>query len=771
MLEKYSALYNHGDIEAKGLWPDVNSLEDVWCLASIVDDPDTNEEVVLLFHDYPEYDNVKVWDKEDNKEYTIPARTGTLIQGFRYWYMIGKNGGKLFVQNARAYDKPIVEKVMPKCVIPSESWQDTFVQSKVQWFERPNVKGAKSPHGLKAYGIKFGVNKPDITDWTTMDAYKLHRVLEDIKIQKQTSIYLDKEHKALLDIGVDLTNAIKMESDYSETCHWQEVKGVAVDLEHIKKCIKDLDEITENLAQELEPQLPMTCKKPSGKVSRLEMAELFGYDVSKMKEQYEMVKRDGEMVRVPVKPYYKPTMNFHTIDKTNNYFGFHISYGDSPSFVKKNDLTKWIKETHPDTKPKEWDIQKEVLETKLLNKNTCDYFEVNPEDVNIISGPHTKIKWVQSKLSQHEVVKGFLIKQGISWAEVWNFKKDSDGQFEKAEYDTVISYPSSAHPDHQLHYEVKKGEPLVTSPKFGDKEYDQLETEIGKKVAKYNTLVHRRRFLSNPKDPEEKGLLAAVRPDGRIPAGVNNSSTATLRSSHRVWVNAPGAGAIYGEEIRRCLIAPKGRKLVSSDMNSAQLSIAAYYANNYDYFKAVCFGNEFKVDDHGNEILHPDTGKPWYIGESGHCVNARAFTLISNEEWQRAVTTQDQDLIHDLGLRRKKSKGGSFATIFGASGKKVGLTLGIPQELGTEKRNAFLQNIGLDTAIEICGRMVEKHKRGRGGYIELPFGYYAHCTAPHKMFNYLDQGTEAACQKWAELYFDRESKRLGLDAFRVLSYH
>ena len=95
-------------------------------------------------------------------------------------------------------------------------------------------------------------------------------------------------------------------------------------------------------------------------------------------------------------------------------------------------------------------------------------------------------------------------------------------------------------------------------------------------------------------------------------------------------------------------------------MNSAQLSIAAYYANNYDFFKAICFGQETKLDELGNDILHPDTGKPWYIGESGHCTNMQAFGLVDPSEVQRARDTQDSDLIHNIGLRRKKSKGATF---------------------------------------------------------------------------------------------------------------
>lgn len=97
--------------------------------------------------------------------------------------------------------------------------------------------------------------------------------------------------------------------------------------------------------------------------------------------------------------------------------------------------------------------------------------------------------------------------------------------------------------------------------------------------------------------------------------------------------------------------------------------------------------------------------------------------------------------------------------------------LGIDEAEGNRRKNMFLEKIGLDRPIAILEEMCEKNKRGKGGYIELPFGYHAFCSAPHARFNYLDQGTESACQKWAELYFDRESKRLDLPVNRILSYH
>lgn len=775
-LQKYYNVTHYSDIEAIGFEDKINSIKDIHTICSVVDDPDTGEEVVLVFHDRPDLCGQVVLDPYDNKEYIIPERAGELMEGFRMWYQVGQSEkGFLSVHNCFSYDKPVTEKVLPKCVIPKEKWEDTFIYSKIQYFDRPTPKGAKSAHGLQAYALRMGIHKPEITDFTKMDALMLHRVIADCRTQKFTSQYLAKERQMCKDkLGIDFTEAYRMEGDYTITCHKQERYGAKVDLEHIHQCVAEWDVRLEELESLIEPMLPPTVKPQGTKITRKEMAIALGYPpqvTDKMVEPTEIVNRGGEQVEVKIKPYYKPTTNWITDKKSSVYSGFNISFGESPKFPKKKGLTDWIKNHHPETKTSEWDLQKEEVVVKGLNSHTCKYFDIEPECVGLIGGAFTKVKFEDSKLTQHEVVKGMLIKGGIKFAKEWNFKKDVNGQIEKAKYDTVVSYPSKASSENKIHFPIKKGEPIVTSPKFSEDEYDQLETQDGKMVGEYNTTMHRRRFFSNPKDPENRGLLSAVRPDGRIPCGVNNSSTGTLRSSHRVWVNAPSAGALYGEQIRRSIIADENKVLISSDMNSAQLSIAAFYANNYEYFKAVCYGNEFKVDNKGNEILHPETGKPWFIGESGHCCNARAFELISEAEWKRAVETQDQNLIHDLGLRRKKSKTGTFGTIFGCSGKKLAAMLKIEESKGNEKKNAFLSNIGLDKPIAILEQMCEKNKRGSGGYIELPFGYYAFCSSPHARFNYLDQGTEAACQKWAELYFDRESTRLGLRARRILSYH
>jgi hypothetical protein len=742
---KFTNRLLHSDVEAKGFIEIVNKPEDVWCLVSRDDETDE----VFIFHDYPKYDNAEIFDQ--GEKHIIPPRTGTLLDGVRFWYLAGKNGSKLSVHNCFTYDKPLIEKIWPKCIIDDDVWVDTFIQSKIQYFDRPQRKGAKSPHGLLNYSLMEGNKKPEVEDFSIMNAFMLHRCIVDTKTQKYAYNYLKKEREMLKSkLGICMEAAYKMEVEYTKTCYEQEQYGAKVDVPHIKKCIEYLDKTTEELAKDITPKLPPTIKVSGGKVSRVEMAGLFGYDTSGMKDAMEMVNKDGEMVSQPVKPYYKPTTNFHTIKKVNQYSGFNISYGYSPKFTKKDGLTKWIKSQHPkgDTAKtkelsdfvKEWEVEKNIEETKLLNKNTCDYFEVEPEDTDVIVGAHTKIKFVESSLTQHEVVKGYLIKGGIKFAEEWNLKKDVEGQIIKAEFDTEVRYPPKARRDQQMVLKIKKGDALVTSPKFGEKEYAQLESEDGKNVGMYNTLVHRRRYLENYKDPENKGLLSYVRGDGRVGAGVNNFNTATGRASHRKIVNLPADGAVFGKEMRQCIIADEGKELVGIDQKSSQLSICAFVTNNTDYYEAVATGVEFENDEKGEPIYH---------GSSAHCVNSRYFNLVTKEEWEDAVRTQNPDLIHDIVLKRKKSKGLSFASLFGCGPAKLALMGGFEVPEAKVKLQAFLDNMGLSEVIKFLEVCREKYKRGKGFYIPTGFGYWVYCGGVHKSTNYLIQSLEGVVQKKA----------------------
>jgi len=488
--------------------------------------------------------------------------------------------------------------------------------------------------------------------------------------------------------------------------------------------------------------------------------QLFGYKNHGIVDKIVQRKRNGAIEDVVEKPYFKPSMNFTNTEKITTYYGFNLSYGASPTFNKKKDLTDWIKASFPDTKPKDWDIEKQLEEKVVLNKHTCLYFGVEPTDTDIICGAYTKVSIEPSTLTQGDVVKAFLITLGWNDAEDWNLKTDFNDDYIKVDKVTEVRWPPTAAPENQMVKILKKGELMVSSPKLSEEDYDQLPEGIGKKIAEYNTYKHRRGFLENAKDPENKGLLSYLRPDGRVGAGVNNFATRSGRGAQRIWVNAPSDSALYGKEIRQCIIAEDGYSLVGVDMKSAQLSIAAYYANNYEYYNSVATGVEYDEDKK-------------YVGNSAHCVNARMFGMVSELEWNTAVTTQEPNLLHSIGLRRKGSKGGSFAVIFGASGKKVGKTIGIPESEGNARKNLFLSQMGLDSTIKALKAYEDKYKHKGGWYLPLAFGYWLWNNSGHKNVNTVVQGFEALAQKLMTLKFRKELQRQGLEdkVWMILDVH
>lgn len=747
------------DIEAKGFWEKVHTKADIHCIAS--KDIDSGE--IYLFHDYSEFDNVQVFDKHDGMMYTIPERTGALEDGFRWWEKATLAGSKLIVHNARTYDEPIVHKVDPDTKIPYKAWIDTFNQSKRQWFERPTPRGCKGAHGLEPWGKRLGISKPPVTDWEEMDAYKLHRVIEDIHIQEGTYLKLEKERQALhANFGIDMRSSVMIEDMYATECHNQERNGALVDEEHYEKCVEELDGIIKDLTHEIEPQLPMTVKGASTKASRKEVAEALGFDPARVKDKYYQKKKHGEVVTVVEKPFSKPSVNFYRTVKQKMYSATNIEHGFSGKFKKKALLNAWVKENYPNTKlNKDWEVEVDVEETKYLNKSTCEYFGVEEDATDLICGPHTKVSFEPSRMTQHEKVKGKLIREGWHYAEEWNLATDVYGDYIKVDKDTEVRWPPKAAPEHQIVKLVKEGGLLVSSPKLSEEDYDQLPEGLGRKIANYNTYMHRRRFLSNVNDPENKGLMSFIDERGRIPCGVNNFATRSGRGSQRVWVNAPSESALYGEQIRKGVIAGKGNKIVGVDMKSAQLSIAAYYANNNKYYDAVASGRE--EDDEGN-----------YLGESAHCFNARAFGLVSHADWAEAKLNQQHDLLKSIGLKRKKSKGGSFSCIFGSGGEKMAVTLGIPKSQGNEKKENFLREIGLDNVNKYLKEVVaDEHKYKGGWFLPVAFGYWLWNNSHHKNLNTVVQGFEAVAQKLAVVRAAKELEKAGLSdkAWKVLDVH
>lgn len=492
---------------------------------------------------------------------------------------------KLICHNICGFDWFVMNRFFPDKwnlkTVPFRKCWDTLVQSKAQHYDRPRLNGVKGNHGLAYYGQLFKYPKVGIEDWSYFDDEKVERCVVDVIINLRAYKYLMKEAQS---IGLDFSKQIRRTQAAQYWYAIQEQHGWIGDESHMEKCVEELDTYINELASEIEPHLPPQIKPKTQKCTWEELSEKW------------------------------------------------------EKFYRKVPATRYDDKGKP-IKMARYPTTKIFLKSGKYDHHTAKHFEIDqdPEKSGrLVRGPYTKFDIEESKMSQHSVVKDYLLSLGWKPTQ-WNYAKDSDGKLLRDD-------------NREL---VKK------SPKLTEDSFDSIEGEIGEKIAKYNTYVHRRRTFQNEKD-DEKGWLNQLRPGSkRLPAGAMAWATSTGRAAQKNLVNVPSTAALYGYEMRRAWVCEDDDILVSVDMDSAQLRLLANYMGDPEFTKAVMEGTEEDAD--GN-----------YVGTDAHTFNARFFGLISDEDWKRAIDTQDEELIAYLSKRRKKAKNGIYALL--SNGQLHGVT-------------------------------------------------------------------------------------------------
>jgi len=355
----------------------------------------------------------------------------------------------------------------------------------------------------------------------------------------------------------------------------------------------------------------------------------------------------------------------------------------------------------------------------------------------MVEGVFTRIEFKRSKMSQHAIVKDYLLSQGWKPTQ-WNFEKDSTGAMMRDD----------------------RGNPIKKSPKLTEDSFDSIKGNVGNKIARYNTLTHRRRTLKNEKD-STKGWLNQLRHDGRMPAGAMAWNVSTGRAVQKGIVNVPSGAAVYGAPMREVWRASEGKVLISVDMDSAQIRLLANFMGDSEYTKAVLEGMEF---DENHK----------YFGTDPHTLNCIAFGTLDEDLQRKAVETQDSDLIDQCSKIRKVSKNGFFALLFGAGDVKLANTLKLKggAKAGKQAKESFRSK--LSKAGELQDRLLSQWKRNtfrRGGFIEVAGGTWVWCPSEHKLLNYLLMGSEAVLQNQAICWVNAEMERRGLHGVQKLAIH
>lgn len=622
-----------------------------------------------------------VFSDQDTGEY---KKDGSLEDGVRF--LLKKD--RVICHNMAGYDYPLLEKFWPelwnrKSMPFSKVW-DTFVQSKCQHFDRHALKGVKTNHGLEYWGVKFGYPKPPIDDWSYWDAEKLNRCLVDIEISRRTYHYLNKE-------------ASEMELDFTEqvrrtqmTQYWytqQELHGVYGNKELMQHYVDELDGRIQNLVADIEPHLPPIIKPKAPKCTWEDVRDK--WDKFYRKVPKTKFGNDGK----PIKKTYMPTLRV---------------------FVKNGDY----------------------------DRHTAKWFGLEPEDAespdkSLVGGVYTKIDIIPSKMSQHAVVKDYLL--SIGWKPTqWNYEKNEDGSLAKD----------------------SKNQMIKKSPKLTEDSFDSIEGEVGEKIAEYNTLVHRRRTFANEKS-DTKGWINQLRTDNRISAGCMAWQTGTGRGAQRGIVNVPSPAATFGSPMREVWMAPEGKVLVSVDMDSAQMRLLANFMKDDEYTKAVLEGEEFDADHN-------------YVGSDAHSVNARAFGTMPDDLWKEAVETQDKNLIAQCLSIRKTGKNAFYGLLFGAGDEKFANTLKVS---GGAKQGKMIKE-RFKRKLQGAGKLTDHLKEQwldnpwkNGGFIEVAGNTWVWCPSEHKLLNYLLMGSEAVLQNQAICWVNPQIEKRRLHGNQLLSIH
>lgn len=220
-----------------------------------------------------------------------------------------------------------------------------------------------------------------------------------------------------------------------------------------------------------------------------------------------------------------------------------------------------------------------------------------------------------------------------------------------------------------LSYKEGRAMKVLTNPSFTkgqEKEICPNLEALGERfpyardIVEFLTYRHRRNSILGGglewDDEEEidKGYLAYVRPDGRIPTPADTCGAATSRFKHRVVANIPRVTSLYGGNMRGMFGVDSDFIQFGYDFDSLEARIESHYCWKYDPSKEYC--NSLLMD------------KPFDV----HTMMAKKISLIISREFARSP-----------------AKSVKYAATYGATAPKVAKTIGESLAVGELVFNGF----------------------------------------------------------------------------------
>lgn len=580
---------------------------------------------------------------------------------------------------------------------------DTMILSKVL---NPDRFGGHSLAELssKAGGdIKLDFRKeiPEYDRFKTFAADMLYYCIYDNK--SNTSVY-----KYLMEEWGDYdkwTEPFVLEQRIADIITRQEHRGFAFNLKQAEENIKDLDAKMEACRLEAEPVLPpkpatkgylkdfippkLQFKKNGDPTSNiLKFAAKHDGELVEREDGWWMIAL-GQEFKLPIsneEPICEPTVPA-TLNDTTHIKNWLVGLGWSPSEYKDKDIT-----LKSGTKIKKDEVQMEkairdyVDQTLASNfcQDRCDHLECTPET----------LEWkLRDRIAK---AKG----RGVKVLTNPSFTKGQEkeicpnlaGLGERFEYATqIVEY---------LTYKHRRNSILGGGAEWEDDEEDQ----------EYN-----------------KGYLAAVRADGRIPTPAATCDAATSRMKHRLVANIPRVTSLYGFQMRNMFgVEVPAYFQIGYDFDSLEAKIESHY----------CWRYEADPHEYCNALL---LEKPRDV----HSMMARRITETIGRKFERAP-----------------AKSVKYGITYGAQAAKVAKTIGSDMHTGQMVYDAFWE--AAKPLALLKERLHDFWVKTGKKYILGIDGRKVPTRSAHAILNSLFQSGGVICAKRAMVIYDDLSEEEGL---------
>lgn len=566
---------------------------------------------------------------------------------------------------------------------------DTLVKSKTL---NPDRFGG---HSLDSLSEKTGIRKVafrkhmhESIRFEHFAADMLYYNIYDVKSNDVVDDYLNQEWE-----GWDWGNAFTLEKQVADIITRQSHRGFWFNKDLAHKNLAELDELMEDRRARVEPVLPKRkatqafMKEYTPPKNQVKQDGKLSAHMLKFLEKHKGVHNvfddtvtifDKEY-SVPMPPEPIITEMDATIDDTTHIKEWLVHLGWSPSEYKEKDLSCDTKKQKLSPEKYKAAVERYVAQTldSSFCADRCEHLNMKPRD----------LMYKLLNVKGNRAVK-------------------------------VLTNPS-----------FTKGQDKEMCP---DLERIAEKFPYAKDVVEYLTYKHRRNsILGGGQDWEdeeepEKGYLASVRQDNRIPTPADTCGAATSRMKHRSVANIPRVTSLYGHNMREMFGVEQGFYQIGYDFDSLEAREEAHYCWKYeDGDRAYC---QSLLQDKPNDV---------------HTMMAKKITGIIGRTFARGP-----------------AKNVKYGCTYGAQAAKVAKTIGSDLKTGEEIFTAFWE------AAYPLAELKERLKKywetvGQKKFILGIDGRKVPTRSAHAILNSLFQSAGVICAKRAMVIHDIKLKEEG----------